>query len=169
MSGWTILTVRAKESKDYAYAREDNADPWAATSDIVATMDADDRVTRWTAASPHVYAYLNCGRYDFAFAEKLLEDYGHMLEDAVVLGANDTSDQGTARYYPRPDLGMWTDQYEEFEHGHVGEKALRVIGARHGIIARDPWHNEVGRLDDNYVDQGTDHMSRSTVSDGDSA
>jgi hypothetical protein len=154
MSGWTVITVRGKEAHDYEYTRCDSTDPWDATSDVVATMEDDERVHRWTTWSGHVYAYLACSRYDFEFAEEMLEDYGEMVEDAVVLGANDTSDQGTARYYPRPDLGMWTDQYEESDHGMVGERALRVIAARHGIIARDPFHNRTGRIDNIYLDSG---------------
>lgn len=117
-------------------------------------MEADKRVRSWTAWSGHVYAYLACSRYNFEFAEGLMEDYGEMLRDAVVLGANDTTDQGTARYYPRPDLGMWTDQFEEYDHGMVGEEALAVISARHGISARDPFHNNVGRLDEKYLESG---------------
>lgn len=154
MSGWTILTVRGKQAKDYAYTRDDTHDRWDATSDIVATMDDDRRVRSWTTWSGHVYAYLGCSRYDFEFAESLMEDYGEMIDDAVVLGANDTTDQGCARYYPRPDLGIWSDQYEERDHGAVGEEALCVINARHGIIARDPFHNNPGRLDDRYLESG---------------
>ena len=158
MSGWTILTVRGKESKDYDYSRWDERDRWHAAADIVATMEEDSRVRKWTTWDGHVYAYLNTGRYDWEFAESLLEDYGEMVDDAVVLGANDTTDTGCARYYPRADLGRWTDQYEETQ-GHdgyyVGELALSVMNARHGIIARDPFHNTSGRLDDRYLDDGT--------------
>jgi len=158
VSGWTILTVRGREARDYEYTRQDNHDRWDATSDIAATMEVDERVRRWTTWSGHVGAYLNCSRYDFGFAENLLEEYGEMIDDAVVLGANDTSDQGTARYYPRPDLGMWIDQYEEYDHGDVGELALAVLTARHGIIARDPWHNTCGRLDDRYLEKGQERL-----------
>jgi len=156
MSGWTILTVRGKYSKDYDATRYDEKDRWDATSDIVATMESDGRVREWTTWSGHVYAYLECARYDFEFAEELLEDYGEMVEDAVVLGANDTSDQGTARYYPRPATGFWSDQFEEVEYGNVGEQALSVINARHGIMARDPFHNTSGRLDDRYLENGSE-------------
>ena len=157
MSGWTILTVRGEKAKDYEYTREDTHDRWDATADIVATMDDDDRVRHWTTWSGHVYAYLNCSRYNWEFAENLLEEYGEMIDDAVVLGANDTTDTGCARYYPRPDLGRWMDQYEEDqgEDGYnVGELALCVINSRHGIVSRDPFHNESGRLDDQYKEGG---------------
>jgi len=157
MSGWTIITVRGKKATDYDYTRENNHDRFDATSDIVATMDQDDRVRKWTNWSSHVYAYLNCSRYDFDFAESLFEDYGEMIEDAVVLGANDTTDTGVARYYDRPDLGQYIHEYEESqsEDGcYVGEIALQVVGGRHSIVARDPFHNQCGRNDGWYNDSG---------------
>jgi len=81
-----------------------------------------------------------------------------MVDDAVVLGANDTSDTGKAVYYESP-RGDYTDMYTETqsEDGvYVGEVALSVISARHGIVARDPFHNTSGRLDDSYLDDGID-------------
>ena len=164
MSGWTILTVRGREAKDYDYTREDSSDPWDAVSDIVATMDADDRVRRWTTWSGHVYAYLNCSRYDFEFAEALLESYAVMVADAVVLGANNTSDTGRARYYPHPEQDH-TDDYQETqaEDGtYVGELALCVMNARHGIVARDPFHNECGSVDAYYLGQGVERLRTDT-------
>jgi len=154
MSGWTILTVRAKPCEDYDKAEYNDSDPWQATADIVATMDADERVRRWTTWNSHVYAYLNCQRYDFEFAESLVAEYSDMVRDYVVLGANDTSDQGEARYYPRPDSDQWTDCYRETAHGNVGEKALAVINSNHEIQARDPWHNNCGLLDERYLEDG---------------
>lgn len=156
MSGWTILTVRGKEAKDYEYSRDDNTDPWDATADIVATMADDRRVRAWTtwSGSGHVYAYLNSESYDFEFAEGLLQDYSEMVRDAVVLGANNTTDQGMARYYPDPESARWTDSYEEIEEGMVGEQALAVMTSRHGIAARDPFHNECGQLDESYESNG---------------
>lgn len=157
MSGWTILTVRGKYAKNYEYSRHDEKDPWDATSDIVASMDEDGRIYKWTVWSSHVYAYLkNCGRYDFSFAESILEDYDEQVRDAVVLGANDTTDTGTARYYPNAGE-RWTDKYRETqtEDGtYVGEIALAVMNARHGIVARDPFHNQSGLIDDNYLESG---------------
>lgn len=162
MSGWTILTVRGRPSKDYERAEYESGDRYQATADLTATFEEDSRVRGWTTWKSHVYAYLECSRYNFEFAELLMEDYSYMIDDAVVLGANDTSDQGTARYYSRPDLKMWTDQYEETEHGYVGELALSVMNARHNIIARDPWHNncdEWGR-DERYLGRGTSYAIR---------
>lgn len=156
MSGWTVVTFRGRESQDYEKSRHDDTDPWRATSDIVATMDEDSRVRNWGVWKGHVYAYLNCERYDWEFAENLLSDYERMVDDAVVLGANDTTDTGEARYYPSPDRG-WTDNYHETQREDgcfVGELALCVINSRHGIMARDPFHNEGGMIDDRYLDDG---------------
>lgn len=160
MSGWTVVTLRGKEAKDYEYTRDENHDRWDATADITATAEDDDRVRRWTTWNSHVYLYLNGSRYDWERAEDLFEEYGAMVDDAVVLGANDTTDTGCARYYPRPDLGKWTDQYEEsqsLDGYYVGELALCVINSRHGIVARDPFHNESGLLDERYLDMGQPH------------
>ncbi len=159
MSGWTILTARGFESCEYDRSRYDEHDRYDATSDIVASFEADDRIRKWTTWKSHVYAYLNACRYNFEFAEELMSDYGDLIDDAVVLGANDTSDTGTARYYERPDLGRWTDEYQETqsEDGtYVGELALSVISVRHGIVAKDPFHNEVGLADGRYLKNGTD-------------
>ena len=101
MSGWTIITLRGKPSKDYKYSEYNEQDPWQATADMVATLDQDDRVREWTTWSGHVYVYLKCQRYDFKFAEEFMQDYSEMDKDAVVLGANDTSDTGKAKYYSK--------------------------------------------------------------------
>jgi hypothetical protein len=163
MSGWTVITVRGRESQNYEYSEYDDTDPYTATSDIVATMDEDSRVRKWTVWKGHVYAYLNTGQYEFEFAEQLLTDYSEMIADAVVLGANDTTDTGTARYYDVKDTFMGgperhTDMYAETQSEDgvlVGEMALAVMSARHGIIARDPFHNTAGYIDDSYLDSGT--------------
>lgn len=133
---------------------------------MVATMDEDDRVHSWTVWSGHVYAYLNCTRYDFEFAEGFMKDYSEMARDAVVLGANDTSDTGIAKYYGRTDLAEATDTYEETQREDgtfVGEMALCVINSRHGIMARDPFHNEAGSIDDNYLNSGNIQELKSTT------
>ena len=121
-------------------------------------MKEDSRVHRVTTWKSYVYAYLNCSRYNFEFAEEVMADYGHMIQDAVVLGANDTTDTGCARYYSRPDLGQWDSQYEESQKQdgyYVGEIALAVMTVNHGILARDPFHNNCGLLDDRYEESGT--------------
>lgn len=155
MSGWTVVTFRGKENQEYDYSRYDDTCRGHARSDIAATMAEDDRVREFTVGERgHVYAYLACGRYDWDFAEDLMEDYAEMLDDAVVLGANDTTDTGCARYYERPDLGKWYDQYEESQSADgtfVGEFALRVISARHTILARDPFYGKMEWYDDEEV------------------
>jgi hypothetical protein len=155
MSGWTVLTVRGKVASDYEYSRSESMDPWDATADIVATMDSDSRIKRWEVIDGHVHAYTMFDRYAFEAATSLLEDYQPMLRDAVVLGANDTSDTGEARYYN--EKVNCTDIYRETqsEDGtHVGRMALAVINSRHGIIARDPFHEYVGQLNEMYLDDG---------------
>jgi hypothetical protein len=148
MSGWTILTVRGKPSKDYERAEYNDTDPYQATSDIVTTMKEDERIYDIKSRHGHVYAYLECNRYNFSFAETVLCDYKDMVRDAVVLGANDTTDTGEARYYPNDDffggIDTYCDRYIEVENEdgrHVGEKSLAVMFSRHGIDARDPFHN----------------------------
>lgn len=156
ISGWTILTVRGRPSKDYDGSEYDGGDPWQANADLVATMKADDRVRRVTTWIGHVYAYLNCPRYDFEFAEELMEDYAPMVRDFVVLGANDTSDTGHAKYYPGPGRRP-NDEYQESQKEDgtmVGEIALAHVSANNGIIARDPFHQSCGRMDDYYEDDG---------------
>lgn len=166
MSGWTILTVRGRASEHYDYTESDNHDTWATTSDIVATMDEDNRIRRWTVWSGHVYAYLNASRYDWDAAEQLLADYQDMVEDAVVLAANDTTDIGTARYYPvRNGTGVHTDEYKETQSGdgcYVGEIALAIMTARHGIVARDPFHNRAGQIDEMYRGEGTNQLAETS-------
>jgi len=156
MSGWTVATIRARHSKNYDFSRRDENDPSHALQDLCATAEADVRVRKWQSDSPSVFIYLNAGRYDFEAAEALLDDYSEMVRDAVVVGANDTSDTGVARYYENPDRAH-TDEYQETqtEDGcHVGLMALQIIGARHGIIARDPFHGWVGEFDDRRSSKG---------------
>lgn len=177
MSGWTIITLRGKPSKDYPYSEYNEHDPWQATADIVATMEEDDRVRKWTTWNGHVYAYLKCQRYDFKFAEEFMEDYGEMAKDAVVLGANDTTDTGKAKYYRRADLAEPTDCYEETQKEDgtlVGELALCVINSRHGIIARDPFHNNCDQYDtdEHYLDSGNskiDSLSKQVSEQGEAS
>ena len=76
-----------------------------------------------------------------------------MVEDAVILHANDTTDQGKASYYPDPE-GGWVDRFCETDHGYTGQKALMVVSSHRGIIARDPFHNTCGRLDGRYLEDG---------------
>lgn len=161
MSGWTVATLRAREGKDYEYSKYDGHDPVSAVEDIVATVENDDRVFKWTMDSPHIYVYLNCDRYNWEFAEQFLEDYQFMVNDAVVLGANDTTDTGTARYYPVKNEVRCTDEYKETQARdgyYVGRHALNVISANHTILARDPFHDWLGRLDDKYKGKGTDRL-----------
>lgn len=154
MSGWTVVTLRSDH--EYEPAEYDD-DPWPAFTDICATAEADDKVRKWTSKAPNVFAYLNCKRYDWEFAEALLEDYSNMVRDAVVLGANDTTDTGTARYYTVDDIVRCTDEYKETQADdglHVGYMALQIIGSRHNIVPRDPWHHHVGLLDDRALEDG---------------
>lgn len=170
MSGWTIITLRGKQTKNYKYSEYNNNDPWQATADIAATMEKDERVLKWAVWSGHVYAYLDCPRYDFKFAEKIMKDYSEMAKDAVVLGANDTTDTGTAKYYRRTNLAEATDVYKETQADDgcfKGEMALSIINSRHNIMARDPFHNSTGRLDERYLDSGNAQEMASLEKGGD--
>ena len=156
MSSWTILTLRAKPGTEYEHADYDEPDRWYATADLVATVNDDRRIRAWTTWDGHVYAYLAAD--GFGNAEVILEGYGEMIDDAVVLEANNTVDLGSARYYPNPSTGRWTDHFDEIESDdgtHTGEVALAVMTARHGIIARDPFHNQCGTSNESYLEDGT--------------
>lgn len=155
MSGWTIITVRGKEAQDYDYTHNDwEGDRSQATHDIAATFDEDDRVRAWESYSyDHVYALLNCSRYDWGFAESFFEDYAKLIDDAVVLGWNDTTDTGCARYYSRPDLGQWEHQYKE-QDPYYGERACAVMYAQHGIYAQNPFHNPASEYNARHLDNG---------------
>ena len=162
MSGWTVATLRAREGRNYEYSRYDSTDPVDAMRDLCATAEADDGVRTWTMDSPHIYLYCNCDRYNWGFAEKIIENYQEMVRDAVVLGANDTTDTGTARYYEVTSGDIrCTDEYKETQSEDgtfVGQYALSVINSRHSILARDPFHGWVGRLDDRYAEEGYNRL-----------
>jgi len=154
MSGWTVITVRGKTAENYAYTHHDwEGDRSQATHDIVATFDADSRVRAWESYGNHAYALLACKRYDWEFAESLYGNYGELIDDAVTLGWNDTTDSGAARYYSRPDLGQWEMQYEE-SGPRKGERACAVMFAQYGINAKNPFHNPVGRRNDKHIENG---------------
>jgi len=167
MSGWTILTVRARPCKDYDRAKYNDYDPWSATADICASFKDDERVLDWTAWNRHVYALLNCPGHNATFAETLIDDYSEMIDDFAVLNVNDTTYTGTARYYPSAaDPHQYVDEYKETqeEGGYcVGQIAMATITARHKIVARDPfsWSSKVGIRDDRYAEDGTSFAEHS--------
>ena len=168
MSSWIVVTLRGRASKNYAFSRQDNFDPWDAVADIYATAEADSRIRAVTAGNDCVYVRLLNKSVDAA--EEILSDYAPMLRDAVVLDANNTTDTGVARYYPGPgrEDAYCSDRYAETqsEDGtHVGRLACAVISARHGIIARDPFHEEIGRFDEDYADGGQDLTTLDEVYD----
>lgn len=145
MSGWTILTLRGLYSSKYDYSEHDSSDPYTANNDLLVSLDNDDRVAAVGYWSGHVYASLATGRYDFGTAEELLCDCEDMVYDAAVIGANDTTDTGKAKYYPVYDswndgADVYTDMYAETqsEDGtNVGAVAASVMTARHGIVAQE--------------------------------
>lgn len=155
MSSWVAATVRGLPADEYDLTREDHPDPWDATADIAATMNSDDKVREWTTWNGHAYAYLTV-RSDWEDAEAWLTQYEPMAQDAVILRANDTTDVGTARYYPTAS-DYHRHEYAESQEADglvVGEVALAVMTAAHGVVARDPWHNRTGTLDDSYLRDG---------------
>jgi len=163
MTGWTLVTLRGKKSKEYEYSRWDNNDRIHAVEDIVATVDESDSVRSWTTWEDHVYALLNGQRYNFSHAEELFERWGEMLDDAVVLGWDDTTDTGTARYYERPDLGRWIMSIVEsqsIDGIYKGELALAKITAQYGIVARNPFQNQCGRKDEMRLKAGNTRLNK---------
>lgn len=157
MSNWMVLTVRGKEGADYPPSRHNDQDVWDATADIVATMDNDSRVEKWTTSANCVHAQLACSGDNFSLVEILLKDYANMVCDAVVLSVSTVTEKGEARYYPSP-TDKHTDKYKEIANGRKGELALAVINSRHGLIARDPFHQQYGQLDDEYCVDGSDQL-----------
>lgn len=145
MSGWTTLTLRGLYSRDYDYSEYDERDPHQANCDLVVSLENDDRISDVGYWKGHVYVYLSTGRYDWDTAERILVDAQDQLYDAVVIGANDTSDTGEARYYPVHDTfsgkpSEYTDMYRETqsEDGTLtGAKCAAVMTARHGIVAQE--------------------------------
>lgn len=137
MSGWTMVAVRGCKANNYKLTRKDISSREYATHDIAASFEEDSRVGsivvhKWST----VYALLNCGRYGYEFAEQLMEDYGVAIDDAAVLGWNDTTDTGCVRYYDRPELGRYVMEYEETDPHH-GEKAMAVVRGQYGIPAKN--------------------------------
>jgi hypothetical protein len=162
MSSWTVVTLRAREGKHYEHSEYDGPDPASAMEDICATLDEDDRVRDWTMDSPHAYAltYQGLGR-DEDDSKSFLADYEEMVEDAVVLFANDTSDTGSAKYYPVRHSLNCTDEYNEYEMvdgRYVGQIAMAMINADHRILARDPFHSWMGEFDGRYAEDGTSRL-----------
>jgi len=145
MSGWTILTLRGLYSRDYEQAKYNERDPYKANCDLVVSLDNDDRVHEVGYWNGHVYATLSTERYDWETTTSLLDDAQAMIYDAVVIGANDTTDTGTAKYYPvhdswNGDVDDATDHYEETQSEDgtlVGAMAASVMTARHGIVAQE--------------------------------
>ena len=145
MSGWTTLTLRGRYSKDYDYSEYDEHDRYQATCDLIVTLQNHQYIKQVGHWKGHVYAYLNTGRYDWDTAEAILDALSEIIDDAVVIGANDTTDTGTARYYPvkgsfqsAPD--DWTDCYKETQSEDgtmVGAIAAAIMTARHGIVAQE--------------------------------
>ena len=169
MSSWIVLTLRGRESRDYAFSRGDTSDRWDAVSDLYATAENDDRIRRATTGHDAVYAYAKSKT--FGTVEGIIREYAPAVDDAVLLEANDTSDTGAAYYYPHPSRSSeprWTDKYAETQEQdgyHVGHLALAVVSARHGIIARDPFHDPIGRHDERRSDDGQDLMTLGEVYD----
>jgi len=157
MSGWTILTVRGKRADEYKYVEKESSDRAPATKNLAAMFKDDKRVRQGLVevrGYDHVYAILNCGRYDFGFAEEFTKDYEDHIDDIAVLGWNDTTDTGTCRYYPRPGSKRYTFEYEE-EDSHKGDRACAAVYAMKGIQADNPFH-EWRRYDntDRFINEG---------------
>lgn len=145
MSGWTTLTLRGKYSRDYPYSEYDEKDPWQAVNDLIVTLQNDSRISEVGYWKSHVYAYLSTGRYDWETGEQVLLDYEPAIYDAVIIGANDTTDTGKAKYYPVYDswhcaADEYTDMYSETQKAdgtNVGAIAAATMTARHGIVAQE--------------------------------
>lgn len=154
MSGWTIVTVRGEQDCNYDGSDYDGQSTYKAECDLAATADADDRV-RSVRVENNVYLYMNMPRYSFDGAVRWLNEHSEMVSDAVVLGANDTTDTGTAKYYEKNDGALtFVDEYAEQQGEHfVGQKALAYITHNYDIVAKDPFHNRLDRTE-KYLERG---------------
>lgn len=154
MSGWTILTIRPRNDCDYTGHQSDSQFPWYSIADIVASMEADSRIRTWTTWANHIYAYVDCGRYQFNYALDLVKDYRKMVRDFVILGANDTTDYGHVKYYTSPSTLEF--EYKEDQGQDVpGYVAMSKIISKYGILVRDPFHhNRVSSVEDQYLKDG---------------
>lgn len=171
MSGWTTLTLRGKYSRDYEPAKYDEKSSSKANSDLIVSLQNDDRVREVGYWKGHVYAMLSTGRYDWDTAEDILTEAQDMIYDAVVIGANDTTDTGEARYYPVYDtfsgpVNHYTDRYAETQGEDgctVGAIAASVMTARHGIVAQETLRFRAtsswdGGVRDYQEDKGVDRL-----------
>lgn len=157
MSRWTLVTLRGRRNSEYARTTEENSYRGDAANDIAATMDIDTRIREWTAGRTHIYGYLDCLRGNFSIGETILDEYSVAIDGAVIVTANDTTGTGHARYYPDPadDPTRYTDEHKETEEGFTGEEACAVISARNCIMARDPFHTQVGWGNEMFAEFGT--------------
>ena len=152
--------MRGVENQDYPHSKYDGVDTYGAVSDMAVTARGDSRFREVKVDNGVVYGYLDTSRYNWEFAEQILRDYSEMCRDAVVLGANDTTDTGTARYYEVDDSRIREiDEYAETQSVdgyHVGEKALSYMHVKYNFDARDPWHNNY--YYDHYFESGVNRL-----------
>jgi len=175
MSGWTTITLRGLYGNKYEYSSHDSCSPSSANNDLLVSLSEDSRISDVGYWNGHVYATLSTGRYDFETAEVIISECSNMVYDAVVIGANDTTDTGIARYYPVYDelngpAGKYTDLYRETQSEDgctVGAVAASVMTARHGIIAQETLgyravqhngHRKAGPMDSQF-DSGTNRLN----------
>lgn len=140
MSEWTLLIAHGRTADNYPFTRHDGNDRWKATADLAATMDDDERISAWESWKDHVCGYVDHIQA-FGAARRLMDEYSPMIDNAVILTGNDTSNSASVEYYDYPD-GFVTDRYREDYGEWMGEQLLCKINTQYDIMARDPFHHE---------------------------
>ncbi|MCX2819881.1 hypothetical protein EGH25_11020 [Haladaptatus sp. F3-133] len=132
MGVWTTVNAKIIDNEDENI--KDRRD------ELIKKWYDNDSVDRIYYFEEYVYATAATPSYSFAFK------YPEYIDEVIVLEADDTTDQGTATYFPDPEGENPTpdDRYTEEEvidGRNVGKLALTVVGGRHKFVARDPYHN----------------------------
>jgi len=154
MSGWTILTVRGEPANRYSGTEKDwEYDRSYANKDLAVTLDNHELVRDTQVRGEEVHLLLTLDRYDFDGAVAITEEFSEAIDDFGVLGWNDTTDTGAARYYPTAGSKRYTLEFEE-EDPHYGKKASAAVYAHSGLEILDPFHNQKRDWTTKYLDQG---------------
>lgn len=159
MSSWTLLIAKGRRNSEYMYCDYDTTSRWDATADLAATMDADNRIDEWKSWYDHVCGYVARQKHTFAQAKSIMQDYSSMIDNAVILSTDNTSDCSTALYYEDPVDSRY-DRFEITEQSYSGDRVLNDINGTYDINAKDPFHTVPG-----FADETRCHVGESRLTD----
>lgn len=158
MSSWTLLIAKGRLDREYEYSNYDTTSRWDATVDLAATMDADDRIDEWKSWYDHVCGYVAHQKNAFGQARSIMQDYSSMIDNAVVLSTDNTSDCSTALYYKDP-MALYCNQFESKGYPYSGDRVLNGVNATYDINAKDPFHTVPGFSDEVRCDTGENRLT----------